>query len=179
MHPYEMYQLLIQRREDWIVKVRPGSLYHTVDRMAEQKLVRSAGTDRDGNRPERTIYDITATGRDALTARVTELLANPIREYPLFPLALAEAHNLPADTAVTLLRQRVAALDTEIAELDAMAEFVRSDNVPRVYWLNIEYARTVVAAQVDWLRQLIDQIVDGSLPWQCIKINHSAESRLT
>ncbi|BAS16724.1 transcriptional regulator protein [Arthrobacter sp. Hiyo8] len=28
MHPYEMYQLLMARHEDRLVKVRPGTLYH-------------------------------------------------------------------------------------------------------------------------------------------------------
>ena len=27
MHPYEMYQLLMARHEDRLVKVRPGTLY--------------------------------------------------------------------------------------------------------------------------------------------------------
>jgi len=30
MHAYEMYQLLITRHNDRLLKVRPGSLYHTV-----------------------------------------------------------------------------------------------------------------------------------------------------
>lgn len=51
MHPYEMYQLLIQRRDDRLVKIRPGSLYHTVDRLERQELVVALGTEREGNRP--------------------------------------------------------------------------------------------------------------------------------
>lgn len=166
MHPYEMYQLLIQRREDWIVKVRPGSLYHTVDRLADRELVRAAGTDRDGNRPERTTYEATTQGRAALAERITEILAQPSREYPLFPLALAEAHNLSADTTVALLRERGAALDAEIAELSDLAGQLRADGVPEMYWLHIEYAKTVVSAQATWLRGLTDRIADGSLSWQ-------------
>ena len=30
MHPYEMYQLMLQRREDRVVKVSAGSLYRAV-----------------------------------------------------------------------------------------------------------------------------------------------------
>ena len=67
MHPYEMYQLLIARHEDRLVKVRPGTLYHAVGRLEEQGLVTATGTDREGNRPERTTYTISAAGREALT----------------------------------------------------------------------------------------------------------------
>jgi Transcriptional regulator PadR-like family len=58
MHGYEMFQTLLQRHADRIVKLRPGSLYHVVDRLTEEKLIRRAGTARDGKRPERAIYEI-------------------------------------------------------------------------------------------------------------------------
>src|SRR6478752_4124160 len=72
MHPYEMFQLLIARHEDRLVKVRPGTLYHAVGRLEEQGLVAATGTDREGNRPERTTYKISAAGREALTARLQD-----------------------------------------------------------------------------------------------------------
>jgi DNA-binding PadR family transcriptional regulator len=59
MHGYEMFQTLVARREDRIVKVRPGSLYHVVYRLAQEKLIRQTSTGRAGNRPERTIFEIT------------------------------------------------------------------------------------------------------------------------
>jgi DNA-binding PadR family transcriptional regulator len=80
MHPYEMYQTLITRSEDRLVKVRPGSLYHTVDRLTRQGFVEAVGTDRGGNRPERTTYNITESGQLALSERVAEMLATPVNE---------------------------------------------------------------------------------------------------
>ena len=31
-HPYEVFQEMLKRREDRLVKVRPGTLYHAVNR---------------------------------------------------------------------------------------------------------------------------------------------------
>ena len=70
MHGYEMYQTLVERHADRIVKVRPGSLYHVVDRLTEEKLIRRAATARDGKRPERAIYEITDAGAEALTEQI-------------------------------------------------------------------------------------------------------------
>jgi DNA-binding PadR family transcriptional regulator len=165
MHPYEMYQLLVQRREDRIVKVRPGSLYHTVDRLAEQKLVRATGTDREGNRPERTMYEVTHEGEEVLRARITELLGAPIREYPLFPVALAESHNLPAHEVAQLLKERIELLHNDIDELDAVAQVARELDVPRVFWLAVEYSGTIQKAEAKWLSELVSQIDSGELPW--------------
>ena len=116
MHPYEMYQLASVRRGDQLVKIKPGSLYHTVSRLEKQELLASIGTDREGNRPERTTYEITARGRDALEHQLREMLAVPVREYPRLPLALAEMHNLSASTACQMLRIRLAHLDKTIAK---------------------------------------------------------------
>ena len=67
MHGYEMFQTLTARHADRVLKVRPGSLYHVVNRLAEEKLIRPTGTARNGNRPERTTYELTDAGLDALT----------------------------------------------------------------------------------------------------------------
>jgi DNA-binding PadR family transcriptional regulator len=62
MHGYEMFQTLVDRHADRIVKVRPGSLYHVVDRLTGEKVIRRAGTARDGKRPERAVCEITDAG---------------------------------------------------------------------------------------------------------------------
>jgi DNA-binding PadR family transcriptional regulator len=162
MHPYEMYQLADTRRGR-LVKIRPGSLYHTVNRLEAERLVRTTGTDRAGNRPERTMYEITDSGRDALGRRVSDMLAAPAREYPQFPLALAEAHNLESGAVVDLLRERLGRLDQEIDELVASAD--GNEAPPRIFNLGNEYLLTVARAERDWLRALVSDIDSGTLSW--------------
>lgn len=165
MHPYEMYQLLIQRRQDRVVKVRRGSLYHTVHWLEKHELVRSASTEREGNRPERTIYEITTEGRAALTARVTDMLAAPVNEFPEFPMAIGEAHNLPLETVVELLRRRLALLEADLHELESGIRGAESREVNPAYWLNASYSRAMQAAEVKWLRRLLDDLGANVIPW--------------
>ncbi|MGH3492340.1 MAG: PadR family transcriptional regulator [Sciscionella sp.] len=165
MHPYEMHQLLIERHEDRFVKVRRGSLYHTVERLAAEELVEATGTDRCGNRPERTTYAITDTGRTALTERVTELLRTPVNEYPCFPAALAEAHNLDRDAIIEHLRWRIMNLDCNIAEADAAMQGARGMDVPEPYWLVLDYQRAMYATERAWLARLADRIESKDLTW--------------
>ncbi|MFI6868664.1 PadR family transcriptional regulator [Nocardia sp. NPDC050406] len=166
MHPYEMYQLLTLRREDYLIKIRPGSLYHTVDRLAEQELVHAEGTGRAGNRPERTSYRIADSGRAALRARVASILVQPEREYPIFPVALSESHNLPRQQVIDALRQRITALDLDIAELDALRAWTRHKGVPRRYWMVLDYIHTQRDAEVTWLRGFVEELESGELPWE-------------
>ncbi len=166
MHPYEMYQLMLHRREDYLVKVRPGSLYHTVTRLAEQNLVQAEGTDRAGNRPERTTYRIGPAGSAALRERIAEIIRRPTNEYPIFPLAIAEAHNLPPDEMITLLTERIGWLDERLTELDALLNWLHINAVPRRYWIDIEYLRGQIDTELIWLRRIRSELSEGTLEWE-------------
>ncbi|MEY9954066.1 PadR family transcriptional regulator [Leifsonia sp. EB34] len=164
-HPYEMYQTLVLRSEDRLVKVRPGSLYHTVDRLARQGLVRATGTEREGNRPERTTYEITEEGTRALGERVADIIATPVNEFPEFPLGLGEAHNLPLETVIDLLRNRVGLMRADIALLDDGIHRVRAKGLPEKYWLDVRYLRTTAEAEATALETLIDDLASGAISW--------------
>ncbi|MGN2636130.1 PadR family transcriptional regulator [Nocardia takedensis] len=166
MHPYEMYQLLISRGEDLLVKVRPGSLYHTVARLAEQELVRAEGVDRAGNRPERTTYSITERGEKTLRVRLAEVLRFPHAEYPMFPLALAEAHNLPREDVLALLGERLRHLRADIDDLDRKAEWACAHHVPRRYWVVVPYLRSTLGVEVAWLEEFLAELESGGLEWE-------------
>jgi DNA-binding PadR family transcriptional regulator len=164
MHGYEMFQTLIARHEDRIVKVRPGSLYHVVYRLAEEKLIRPSRINRNGNRPERTTFEITEAGAGALTERVADLVANPVNEFPRFVVALSELHNLDLETALSALGARVSALDDTVAELTALR---RASIAPDVYLIALNYLLATTQAQLNWLRGLIDSLRSGQLQWPC------------
>ncbi len=57
------------------VRLRPGSLYATIDRLCEDGLIAPAGEEIVANRLRR-YYELTDTGADALAAEVTRLRAN-------------------------------------------------------------------------------------------------------
>jgi DNA-binding PadR family transcriptional regulator len=165
MHPYEMYQLLIARHEDRLVKVRPGTLYHAVGRLEEQGLVAATGTDREGNRPERTTYTISAAGREAFTKRVQDMLSIPVNEYPSFPLAISEAYNLPAGVVVELLDRRLQALQEQLDSLDSGEELLRNKGVQRKYWVDVQYQQSILRTEIAWIHGFLDQLRSGELPW--------------
>lgn len=165
MHPYEMYQLLLDRHEDRLVKVRPGSLYHTVNRLEAEHLLEVTGTEREGNRPQRTTYRITDDGRAALTSALREQLAAVVNEYPRFPQALSEAHNLPSREVGALLTARADALDARRSDRDDVISQLTSDGVPRQYWLDLAHAAAVEETEARWLRNLSRELNAESMEW--------------
>ncbi|WP_458108954.1 PadR family transcriptional regulator [Arthrobacter sp. R3-55] len=165
MHPYEMYQLLMARHEDRLVKVRPGTLYHAVGRLDESGLVEALGTEREGNRPERTTYRITAAGHQALDARLRAMLSTPVNEYPLFPHAIAEAHHLPAGVVMELLEERVVALTADLDFLLSAETVVTAKGLDRKYWIDITYQQAMRRTEIAWIRGLLEELGSGRLPW--------------
>lgn len=165
MHPYEMYQTLVHRREDRNVKVRPGSLYHAVDRLSGSGLLHALGVDREGNRPERTRYAITEAGRQALQARIAVMLATPAEEYPEFRHAIAEAHNLPVDEVAALLRSRLARLNDHLDDLETAREIVIAKGIPERFWLDLDYQIFLAHADMEWLEKHLPRIEDGHVSW--------------
>ena len=122
MHGYEMFQTLTARHADRVLKVRPGSLYHVVNRLAEDKLIRATGTARNGNRPERTTYELTDAGVDALTARLRDLVAGPVNEFEKFVVGLAEIQHLDTASAREALGRRISALERSVSELRGLRD---------------------------------------------------------
>lgn len=165
MHPYELYQLLLDRKENWLVKVRPGSLYHTIERLADDSLVEPIGTEREGRRPERTTYAITGAGRGVLKRRIAEIVSTPAYEYPVFPVALSELHELPMSEALVHLEQRVAGLEEQLAEVDAVLDQVREDGILEAYWFSGDFLRTQMHGEREWIRGLIERMRNGDVKW--------------
>ena len=165
MHPYEMYQLMLQRREDRVVKVSAGSLYRAVERLAADGYIAETGVEREGNRPERTVYAITDAGRDAVRSTLEQMLGEFVNEFPEFPVAIGEAHNLPPERVAELLGERVARIREFTAFIDTGLAHIAEKGVARHYVLNVHYTRAMLTAELDWLEHTIDELNSGRLDW--------------
>ncbi|MFF2388229.1 PadR family transcriptional regulator [Agromyces sp. NPDC058104] len=165
MHAYEMYQLMLERSEDKVVKVSPGSLYRAVERFAVDGLIAEVAVERHGNRPERTVYAITDDGRERLRSTIAGMLRSYVNEYPEFPVAIGEAHHLPADEVAELLGERLASIRELLGFIDGALEKIAARGLPTAYILNVHYTRTLLVAEATWLEQTIGDLRSGELAW--------------
>lgn len=174
MHPYEMMRLMRQRRDDRLVSITNGTMYHTVARLEGAGLLADVGTDRDGNRPERTTYTRTASGRDAVTEWVRRELPR-IDRAAEFRIALAEAHNLDRDEVVELLVTRRVALTAAQRALVAGRADARDRGVPDQFLLEVEREELLMDVELHWLGSLITRLEQHRFPWGIAELPpHSA-----
>jgi DNA-binding PadR family transcriptional regulator len=163
MHPYEMGATMRTRGQDQSIKLNYGSLYTVVDSLARRGLIRARETDREGRRPERTVYEITDTGTVELDDWLSELLGTPGKEYPRFEAGLTLMAGLPPETVSGLLDERVQKLRLELASLDAVIDVARRDGVPRVFLVEVEFERSQKEAELEFTRKLAADIASGAL----------------
>jgi DNA-binding PadR family transcriptional regulator len=142
MHPYEIAQTLRSRGKDTSLKINYGSLYTVVQNLEKHGFVEVAEVQRQGNRPERTLYGITDAGREEATEWLSDLLAVPAREFPIFEAALSLMGVIHPDEVARLLTERLKVLDVQAAERprrpheavrDAAADLPRRERVPTAH----------------------------------------------
>jgi DNA-binding PadR family transcriptional regulator len=138
MHPYEMGLTMKQRHKEDSIKLRYGSLYTVIDLLLARGFIYARGVARDGRRPERTVYEITAAGRDELRAWMADLIGKPVKEYPQFEAALCLLPVLPPDEALALLRQRLTRIETQATELERQPADPAVQNLPPLFLVENE-----------------------------------------
>src|SRR5580658_2390505 len=163
MHPYEIAQTLRSRAKQESVRLNYGSLYGVVDSLERRHLIRAGETVREGRRPERTVYAITDEGARELTDWLSELLAEPVKEFPHFMAGLSFLGALPPAEAVAALRQRTTALEVRLAHLRGEQTVAADLGLPRLFRLESEYEERLLDAELDFVRHLIKEIDNGSI----------------
>jgi DNA-binding PadR family transcriptional regulator len=162
-HPYELASLLRARGKDQDMKIKWGSLYTVVQNLEKHGFIEATESSRQGRRPERTVYAVTGAGRAELMDWLRELISEPEREHTRFQAALSVMGILGPDAVTALLRQRITALDAQIAAHRAsLAEHSRE--IPRMFLIEGEYELALRTAEAEWLRGLLKELTDETLP---------------
>jgi len=164
MHPYRMQQLIKDRGKQEVINVsQRASLYQTINRLEREGLISARKIAKAENRPERTIYEITAVGTETLRGWVRDMLATPVKEYPEFPAALSVICLLPVKDALAQLRKRTEVLEAELKRVDA--DLIQVSFLPRLFLLEMELIRAQVATELTWVKTVVSDLYTGKLTW--------------
>jgi len=163
MHPYEVAQTLRSRAKHESIRLNYGSLYGVVELLEKRGFIRARETVREGRRPERTIYEITDDGARELNDWLTELVAQPEKEYLQFEAALSLLPVLPPDDAVQVLRERMIKLEVRIAQMQGEQRAARDIGLPRLFAIENEYVEALVRTELEFVSRLVKDIESGEL----------------
>lgn len=165
MHPYELAATMRNRHHDEFIRLNFGSLYHTVDMLERNGWILPVEREKEGGRPERTIYRLTDPGRDVLLRVVSQILAEPRREYLHFSAGLMFMHHLDAKAATEGLRERAGHLKAVAAKLTRILEELHASGHTRLTVIELEHKIAMLKAERAWVEGIADEIDNGTLEW--------------
>lgn len=163
MHPYEMAATLKQRGKEQSIKLRYGSLYTIIGQLEREGFIESAGTDREGGRPERTTYRLTAAGETEMSSWLRSLVSEPAKEYPQFEAALSLLPALPPQDVQALLAERLGRLEDQERRIQAEIKGAQATNLPALFLIESEYALALLRAERTYVKGLIRGIETAEL----------------
>ncbi|GAA3434561.1 PadR family transcriptional regulator [Kutzneria kofuensis] len=165
MHPYEMAQVLRTRHIEARANVKPGSLYHAVERLESHGHIEVVDTQREGRRPERTVYGVTEAGRDAFLERAKAMVGSVAPDYPEYATGLSALNELEREDALAELRARALKLQAAAAADQVIIDSLEAKPLPAVYWLDVKFMAARRAFELAWTNQLIEDITTGRVAW--------------
>ena len=165
LHPYGMQRLIKDWHKDQVINVgHRANLYKIIKRLVDDGLIAIHQVERDQAYPERTVYELTDTGRQMGLRWLADLLGSVRNEYPDFPAALSFAMLTAPSELADVLEHRAETLAGHLGDLEG--ELHRfSAELPRITLLETEYQQTLASAELQWLRRIVEQLRSGTLTW--------------
>lgn len=112
---YEIRKLCTEGECSYFVEASFGSIYPALAKLKDEGLVTSRVEHQTG-KPSKKIYSITEAGRAAFVDALHEPIADDVYRSP-FLLFARFAHLLPAELVRSRIEDRLASMDSGLAEL--------------------------------------------------------------
>ncbi|MDF2646104.1 MAG: transcriptional regulator, PadR-like family [Paenibacillus sp.] len=161
-HTYEIRQTMKERGMNNYMKLQDGSLYYAMDQLHKDGLVEAHEVVRDTNRPEKTIYQITAAGKLKFQELLVEQLHEEIKHY--HPLYVALPFSVHGDQAkiADILENKILAQKIIMNKMKSLYE-EHISIVPRVVLQMLIGTYKRAFSELKWLEQLQKDAREGRL----------------
>lgn len=162
MHGYQLNDFL-ERRLRFITDLKKSTAYYTLDKLAQEGYV-SCYTEREGNRPERRVYELTDRG----AAHFYELLIANLHHFhqTFYPdeIGVLFMNHCSPEKVHAALQEKRAQAEAELATIGSEVDHDADSPVQYV----IEHRRAHLRADLDWIDQLLARTsaaLSGEQPW--------------
>jgi DNA-binding PadR family transcriptional regulator len=155
MHGYQLNEF-IDSQMYFCVDLKRSTAYYVLDKLCRDGYV-TEEIEREGNRPERKVYRISASGEAYFQQLLRENLARYEPPTYAHDIGATFIDHIAPDEQLALLEQRHAALLTHRARLEAL----RSE-LPESHRLVVDHHLLHLDAEQHWNEQLIARAHDRS-----------------
>ena len=171
MHGHALRLLAEEEHIDQWADFTPGAIYGAIKRLAAEDLIASLRVEREGNYPERQVYEITPAGHEALVEIRREALETIVFRPDPVDLALARLDDKGLEDLRDTLENRAAELRARIA-----SEQLKAQNIAKYLTVMEKHVTGHdifrLRGELAWHEELL-----GNLP-EIIKDEKSRKGRL-
>lgn len=170
VHGYDLRRgILSWGAEEW-ANVAPGSIYNALKTLVREGLLEVVGTDRQGARPERTMYQLTAEGEKEFQQLLREnLWRSRSPNHPLH-VGLAFFPLFPRDELAAAMRDRADELQAQVADCHSDIREILEGNgdparggIPRHVAESFRLTAALLEGEAAWARDLAERLEKGEL----------------
>lgn len=150
--------------DEW-ANIAFGSIYHALKRMTQEGLVRPEVTERNGNRPSRTVFGITDPGREEFLRLLREAWTTPAMSPELMRTCLLFMQELPLDEVKDHLEYRAGVLIQNIEHVTQRVDQVSARGAPWTVDYILSYDIGQWQTALRWTEGLLEDIRSGKVTW--------------
>ncbi|MGO9760416.1 MAG: PadR family transcriptional regulator [Solirubrobacteraceae bacterium] len=149
--------------ESWS-EAQIGSIYNALGRLQDEQLIEPIRIERQGRRPTRTVYAITAAGRLELASLRDKLLHEVALPSDPFDIALWVSAQAPTQELLLAIERRCASLQELHARLEhERTRLTAAGYLPFIGELLFRHGETRIEAELRWHQELRERIANQSV----------------
>jgi DNA-binding PadR family transcriptional regulator len=161
LHGSEIKQIIEEHMGDW-TSIAFGSIYFALGKLSEEGLIEMVATEKQGNRPSRSIYQITKAGRAEFLRLLREVWRETEQQFFAIDVGLAFMSALPPQEIKLYLQNRVVQLEDALNYLEShQQEQMGQPEVPASAVAIFEHSRAHLEAELIWMKEVLEKMEQG------------------
>jgi DNA-binding PadR family transcriptional regulator len=160
-HGYEIEQTIEARgMRDW-TEIGFSSIYYLLNKLEKENLIESKLQHSEGRGPARKVYNITEQGKLKHLEGAANALGEPHQASAPFLLGLSNLPAIPHHKILKSLKKNISHLEERLEHLSQRVD--EQSPLPPFVEAMFEYSRTMVDAELCWLRDFIRKVEAGNV----------------
>ncbi|MCF7943654.1 MAG: PadR family transcriptional regulator [Spirochaetia bacterium] len=162
LHGYEIKHIIEEHMGDW-TSIAFGSIYFALGKLSEEGFVEVASVEQEGNRPSRSVYQITDSGREEFMRLLREGWQKVERQYYDFDVCLFFMRHLPQNEVKVYLQRRRDILEEILEHIEChRSEQLSMPEVPALADAIFNHTKFHTRAELQWVSDLITKLESGA-----------------
>lgn len=154
---YEITKRLEQMNIKWWFQISDSTVYSTLITLGK-KLYTTGSIEKNGNMPERTVYHITALGRETLLEAIREVLTTIDYDATSFSIAATYMNLLEREEVISILQMRMKLLEKYQNGIQENVKKLQKAGLEDIIIDNIARMGNIIKAELESTERMLDTL---------------------